>query len=51
MRKRLFVTLSLLLNLGILFVYKYSGFFNTVVHDSLNALGIAVGDFNVYASA
>ena len=41
-KKRLFVTLSLLLNLGILFVYKYSGFFNTVVHDSLNALGIAI---------
>jgi len=41
-RKRLWLTTCLLLNLGILFIYKYAGFVSTSVHDALAMLGIAM---------
>lgn len=40
--KGLWLTTCLVLNFGILFLYKYMGFVSTSVHDAFEALGIAI---------
>lgn len=41
-RKKMWLTACMILNLGILFVYKYLGFAATSIHDALDALGIGI---------
>lgn len=41
-QKKLWLTACLILNLGILFVYKYLGFAATSIHDALYAIGIGI---------